>query len=256
MVKHVLVLVAIAVLAMSGVVQAGIIGQVIQMNVQTAVPPSSGDVAGLSLYPDFNNPVYVAWMVSRDDGTFGVYEWNASATPIFDQTYGLNGGAVLATAAEVFYMGSHNGVGEPVTYSSFPAGANGLSAVDRPSLAWTWPSAGAITMSTKLINLPESGRLEWYFNHGDGGYTHAWTATRYNSLDVAQESDQWNVTSADFAEIEVGVDFSGAQAGDYMIVQMVGGNPTWHAMGVAIPEPATLTLLALGGVALIRRRSR
>jgi len=260
-----MLLVGIAVLAISVVAQAAISGGVIKMIDVPNNPVAGPFILLQSLYPHFNNPAYLDWMVSETNGTFTSYEQMANVE-ILDQSYGqldavkhagLLAGGGAAVPGTDYWVGSHNGVGEPCTYSDFPVGQGGLTAVNRPSLAWTWPAVGttAITLGTKLINLPETGRLEWYFNHGDGGYTHAWTATRYDASAVVQESAAWNVTSADYAMIKVGVDFSGAQAGDYVIVEMTGGNPVWHAMGV-VPEPATLALLTLGGVALIRRRSR
>jgi len=228
-------LTAIAALFMAGHAHAAISGVIAsQIDCTIDLTVAAGDPA-YSQYVNFDDRA--DWVVSNavgtvdgGRGTFGVFAEKPDAG-IFDSGYSATG--AVATTAGV--QGSHNGLGnEPITYVTVTG-----SFVDRPSLSWTW-GAGS-TVGVKLVNLPEDGTLQWYYNHGDNGHSHDWTATRYDSGGVAQEDDAWNVTTGDFAILQVDVDWTGAQADDYIIVESTGQNPTFHAMAVVaeavVPEP-------------------
>lgn len=72
-----------------------------------------------------------------------------------------------------------------------------------------------------------------------------------DTTDLARLAANWN--TAEYVFVEQG-DFSGDGAVDVTDLAKLAAN--WGAKGEVVPEPMTLSLLALGGLAAIRRRRR
>jgi len=243
--------VAFAIGGMVGVAQAGSSISVINNIDWDSI--GAGDpliIDPLSLFPDFTTG-YEDWIVSNTNpdaplppdathpqGQFGIYEEKAGAN-LFDTAYGTGGFAITANGD--FVTGSHCGVGEPVTYATFPDGENSTGgAVDRPALGWTWPAAGTTWIKLELrvdAATADDMTLEYYYNHGFAGYTHEWQSEHYDSLGGLKDLATLNVSSPRYAEIQVNVDFTDVVVGDYFLVSLKGGNPTFHAAGLKLAGP-------------------
>ncbi|NQU74837.1 MAG: PEP-CTERM sorting domain-containing protein [Planctomycetes bacterium] len=303
------VTVAIAIGCMAGAAQAVSNIYVVQNIDWNGIGQGEDEIIHpLSLFPDFTEG-YEDWIVSNTNpdapiwpdathpqGPFGIYEEKTGAN-LFDTDYGSTGGGFDITANGAFASGSHCGVGEPCTYSTFPNGENGTGgAIDRPSLAWTWPTGATWIKLQFKINIDQDMTLEYYHNHGTAGYTHHWVCEHYAGDGTLKDTDTLDVTSPRFAEIQINIDFTDVQQDDYFLVSLQGADPTFHAAGLklagpcfiagdldhdgdvdifdwaifqpnfgatcgtgaqpTVPEPASLALLGLGAAAMAGRRRR